>query len=474
MTNSKKMSALLALYLLMAQITSVYAEEIQMPPAPVYTAGAVILMDAATGLVLYEYEANTQMYPASITKVMTALVVLEHIHDLTERVEFCDYSIFSFNRLSSHISMDVGETLSLYEALHALMLESANEVSIALALHIAGGVDEFTDLMNRRAASLGATNTSFVNPSGLPARNHVTTAYDMALIMREAIRNPTFRDLISTVRFDIPPTERQLETRHLLNTNQQIRPSVFFNPYVVGGKTGWTTPAGNTLATYAANENRRLITIVLQGDGSRTYDDTTALLNFGFALPMESVAVFDSATYSLSVPVMQEIGGNTTEIGRVRLASDTDLSFELPMDWSNSWLRYELSVPETLTAPVYESTAVGRVAVYVQNIRVGEVPLFAQESVLAYTPPTYDPEATPATALYKYYHAEKTPFNIFTGRLAFLNNEYVLTLAVPLVLSLASLLFALVAVLTRNRRRIRRVLRDNRSKYSRYPHYRYK
>ncbi|MCL1863220.1 MAG: D-alanyl-D-alanine carboxypeptidase [Defluviitaleaceae bacterium] len=472
MTISKKMS-ILALYLLITQITSVYAEEIEMPPPPVYTAGAVVLMDAATGLVLYESEGNTPMYPASITKVMTALVVLEHVHDLTERIEFCDYAIFSFNRNSSHISMDVGETLSIYEALHALMLESANEVSIALALHIAGGVEEFADLMNRRAASVGAANTNFVNPSGLPARGHVTTAYDMSLIMREAVRNTIFRNIISTVRFDIPPTERQPETRHLLNTNQQIRPSVFYNPDVVGGKTGWTTPAGNTLVTFAQNDKGRgLITTVLQGDGSRAYDDTTLLLNYGFALPMENVAVFDSTTYSLSIPVMQEIGGNDTEIGRVRLASDTDLNFELPMDWSNSWLRYELSVPETLNAPIFESTAVGRVAVYVQNIRVGEVPLFAKDSILAYTPPTY--ETYTSSALYKYYSTEKAPFSLFTGWFAFLNNEYVLTLAVPLALSLSSLLFALVAILTRNRRRIRRILRDNRNKYTRYPHYRYK
>jgi D-alanyl-D-alanine carboxypeptidase len=186
-------------------------------------------MDASTGLVLYESEGTTPMYPASITKIMTALIVLEHATNLTERIEFCDDSVWGIPRNSSHIYMDVGETLSIYEALYALMLESANEVSVALAIHIAGSVEEFTDLMNRRAASLGAHDTHFVNPSGLPARGHVTTAYDMALIMREAINNPIFTNIISTRRFDIPPTERQTETRHLLNSHQQIRNGAFYN-----------------------------------------------------------------------------------------------------------------------------------------------------------------------------------------------------------------------------------------------------
>jgi len=471
------MSVVFLLYLLVTQITSVYANELEeireIPPPPEYTSAAVVLMDAATGLVLYESEANTQMYPASVTKIMTALIVLEHATDLTERIEFCDYAVWSIPRNSSHIYMDVGETLSIYEALYALMLESANEVSVALAIHIAGSVEEFADLMNRRAASLGANNTHFVNPSGLPARGHVTTAYDMALIMREAVNNPIFTNIISARRFDIPPTERQTEIRHLLNSNRQIHPGTFYNESVVGGKTGWTTAAGNTLVTYANHEGRRLIVSILKGEGTGAFTDTSSLLEYGFALPMENVTVFDSEAYSIAVPVFQEINGNPTEIGRVRLMSDNDLNFELPLDWSNSWLRYELSTPEILAPPVLLGTTVGRVAVYVQNIRVGDVPLTTRDAVFAYTPPVYDDNT-------EYAHSEpvraayKNVNQIFTGYLSFLNNEYVLTLAVPLAISLATLIFAIVATLTRHRRRLRRILRSRRARFARYPHYRYK
>jgi len=464
----------LVLYLLAVQITSVYGYEAEIPAKPEYTAGAVVLMDAATGLVLYESAGRERMYPASVTKVMTAMVVLEQASDLTERIEFCDYAVWSIPRNSSHIYMDVGETLSIYEALYALMLESANEVSVALALHIAGSVEEFTDLMNRRAAQIGAVDTNFVNPSGLPAREHFTTAYDMSLIMREAVQNPIFANIISSVRFDIAPTERQPETRHLLNFNQMIRPGTFYNEAVIGGKTGWTTPAGNTLVTYAYQNGRRLIATVLQGVGSGAFTDTSALLRYGFALPMEYVTVFDSAAYSVTVPVKQEIGGNMTEIGRVRLAASNDLTFELPHGWSNSWLRYELSVPETLAPPVLTDATLGRVAVYVQNIRVGEVTLTSQDSVFAYTP-GYDYAETVYEPAPEIYPAEiYDPFQIFTGALSFLNNEYVLTLIIPLTLSLLTLSISFFVVATRHKRRLRRMLRQRRTRFDKYPHYRYK
>jgi hypothetical protein len=297
----------------------------------------------------------------------------------------------------------------------------------------------------------------------------------MALIMREAVNNSTFTSIISSRRFDIPPTERQPEVRHLLNTNRQIHPGNFFNEWVVGGKTGWTTDAGNTLVTYANQDGRRLIACVLQGDGTGAFVDTTALLDFGFALETEYVTVFDSSAYSIAVPVFQNINGNPTEIGRVRLASDTDLSFELPPDWSHSWLRYELSVPETLAAPVEIGETLGRVAVYVQNIRVGEVTLTARDAVYAYTPPVYDESAyIPPENAPPYDESAYDEIQFFTGALSFLNNEYVLTLAIPLAISCVTLMISVIAVLTRNKRRIRKMLRMRRARFARYPHYRYK
>jgi hypothetical protein len=214
----------------------------------------------------------------------------------------------------------------------------------------------------------------------------------------------------------------------------------------------------------------------LQGVGNGAFTDTSTLLRYGFALPMENITVFDSDAYSVTVPVEQEIGGNMTEIGRVSLRATEDLTFELPHDWSNSWLRYELSAPETLAPPVEADTAVGRVTVYVQDIRVGEAMLLTRETVLPYTPPEYpepesETEAAEENAQHEIIHEQ---FQIFTGVFSFLNNEYVLTLIVPLTLSFTTLAVSFFLMVTREKRRMRRILRQRRVRFNRYPHYRYK
>ena len=477
-------------------------------------------MDAATGLVLYEYNARTPLYPASITKIMTALVVLDHATDLNENVAFCHDSVFGIPRTSAHIYMDVGETLTIEQALYALMLESANEVSLALAIHIAGSVPEFAELMNLRAAQLGAYDTHFVNPSGLPARGHVTTAYDMALIKREAVRNDVFRRIISTVRFDIPPTQRQPDTRHLLNSNRQIRVDQHqhFNEDIIGGKTGWTINAGNTLTQYAYRDGRRLITVTLQGAGAGPFHDTTSLLNFGFALPMEYVTVFDAEAYTLTLPVKQTTDGITSEIGRVRLQADSSLEFAMPHNWQPDWIHFDIDIPETLEPPILLDTAIGHVNVYVQDVFVGNVTLRARDAAFAYTLASggvggtggstnnagggaggtntgadagsaiggtganYTVNYNPPTVAYPSYglpysgavYPYVPGFRLFTSRFEFLNNEYVQTLIIPIGVSLLTLIIAGIVALVRRRRRGSRFLRTRRSKFSRLPHYRYK
>ncbi len=243
--------ALVVLYLLSAISFNVYASEPdtsgeanvsgeadgggERVTPPEIISGAATLMDADTGIVLFEQAKDEENYPASITKIMTALITLEQCEDLDERITFSRQAVFSLPRDASHIAMDEGETLTIRDALYGLLLASANEVANALAEHIAGSVEDFAELMNKRAATLGAINTHFKNPSGLFDAEHVTTAHDMALIMREAVRHDAFNEIIATRRYDIPPTERQPESRPLLNSNSLIQPGRFFNDDVVGG-----------------------------------------------------------------------------------------------------------------------------------------------------------------------------------------------------------------------------------------------
>ena len=446
-------------------------------PPPRYSSEAVVIMDADTGLVLYGSEHHTQLYPASITKIMTALIVLEHVQDLQERIEFSYNSIWSIPRSSSHIAMDEGETLTVYQALYGLMLSSANEVSIALAEHVSGTVEAFAELMNHKASSLGATNTHFVNPSGLPDYDHVTTAYDMALIMREAIRHPIFVEIISTRRFDIPPTERQSDIRPLRNTNQLIHPGPYFNEWVIGSKTGWTAAARHTLVTYAEHEGRRLIISTLKAESGGTFMDTLALLSFGFSMPFEERRVFEASAYIRMVPVYQYINSRPLNIGYATLRADSDLHFMLPADFDIRDLRYELSIPYRVAPPVQVGDSLGQVAVYVQDIRAGEVELFAQNLVLALPVSDTVEESGAGGGDYGLPTAGYTQTGGYYPSLAVYPtsiwaNEYIQTMALPIALFVFTLIVSLIIIATSRKRRMRKILNKRYVKYSRSYRYR--
>jgi len=487
--NIKKITLAFILYLGVSQITSfnvhIYAEELPQIPPPVYSAASVVIMEASTGMVLYANSSDYIKYPASITKVMTALIVLEQVQDLEERILFSNRAIWGIDRTSSHIAMDVGETLSVYEALHAIMLPSANEVSMALAEHVAGTIEGFVDIMNRRAQALGAYDTHFVNPSGLPDAGHVTTAYDFALIMREAVRHPMFVDIIGARRFDIPPTERQPEVRALRNTNSLIQPGPLFNPSVVGSKTGWTNAAGHTLVTYAEQDGRRLIVTVLGGQSPNMFTDTTALLDYGFALPFKPTQIFNAAANTPTIPVYHVGADNARiEIGRVALRANEDIYFDLPPNFDTSLLRFNLSVPHALTAPVEAGESLGSVTVYVQNVRVGRATLLATETVLDNFSPAANPQTNYDTMVISNYEPPyaTTPHNslgvggylspYYEDAPPFWMNEYVLTLAVPLAISFVTLLISLVIYIFGREKRMRKKLHE---RYARYPkYYRYR
>jgi len=448
-------------YLFLATAVGYYdeiADAPAMPPPPQYNAGAVVVMCADTGMVLYGYEYHAQLYPASITKIMTALVVLDHITDLSERITFSEHAVYSIPRNSSHIAMNAGETLTVNQALNALMIRSANEVAIALAEHVAGTEAEFVSLMNHRAAALGAHNTYFTNPTGLPGVGHVSTAYDMALIMREAVRlYPIFTNIIATPQFAIPPTERQPETRFLNNTNQLIRPGPYYNPRVIGSKTGWTHAAGNTLVTYAAHEGRRLIVTILQSNGTDPFRETTALLTFGFALPYEERIVFNAATYTRTVPVYATVNGEQVEIYRLTLQAAENFTAYLPANFDLTRLRYNLTVQENITAPIALNEPLGSVGIYVQNARLGTVELLAQSPVSVPRPTA---QSAPAEAYSPY--ATFTFYDPYTGLyyplpyreiLEILRiDEQLAALAIPLAIAFLGLLFALFILVARRKR----------------------
>jgi len=452
----------LILYLLALQITSVNAQEQELS----YTSEAVVVMEAQTGMILYANNANEMLYPASITKVMTALVVLEQVENLSERIEFSENAIALTPRNTSHISMDVGETLTVYQALYGLMLSSANEVSVALAEFVAGTVEDFTELMNRRARALGANNTFFANPSGLPAEGHVTTAYDMSLIMREAVRHPFFVSLISTLRYDIPPTERQPDIRALLNTNRLIQPGPTFDERVIGSKTGWTTAAGNTLVTYAEENGRQVIVTVLGGNSSGTFEDTSGLLDFAFGLTFEPTRVFETALNTPNVPVFENIDGVRTETGRLTLAADNDIYIDLPPGFDARQLRFVPSVPQAVAPPVVAGAALGSVAIFIGDYPLGTAILRAVADVEAHTPVVHAPQV-PDTMLVELPVYQSGGYT-YTVETPLIPEEFFPALLIPLVVAVISFGITIIVHFAKRKKRTRRMLH---ARYARYPNY---
>ena len=248
---------------------------------PKVNASAAIVMEASTGAILYSKNVHDSYYPASITKILTALLALEN-SSLGETVTFSKKAVFDVDLDSSRIGIDVGERLTMEESLYGIMLESANEVSYAVAEHISGDVDSFSALMNKRAKELGATDSHFINPHGLPDPDHYTSAYDMAVISRAAINNPTFRKITSTRTFTIPPTNIQEKARPLANHHKFINGAMPFEG-AIGGKTGYTTKAKYTLVTFAERNGMTLISVVMSCDSIKDeYSDTSNILNYGF------------------------------------------------------------------------------------------------------------------------------------------------------------------------------------------------
>ncbi|MFT3983124.1 MAG: D-alanyl-D-alanine carboxypeptidase family protein [Lachnospiraceae bacterium] len=251
------------------------------PDGPMIGAESAILMDVDTGIVLYEKNAHEQLYPASTTKLLTALLVIEN-STMDEVVTFSHDAIFNIERNSSHIGIDVGEQLTMEQCLYGLLLGSANEVAYALAEHVGGDLDTFVDMMNERASEIGCTDTHFSNANGLPQADHYTSAYDLALIARECYKNETLAKISGTTHYTIPPTNIQTEERPLDNHHQMLTGFEYAYDGIVGGKTGYTDEARQTLVTCAQRNGLHLVCVIMKEESPNQFLDTAELFDYGF------------------------------------------------------------------------------------------------------------------------------------------------------------------------------------------------
>ena len=243
---------------------------------------SAVLMDADSGAILYSLDRDTRRIPASITKIMTCLLVLEGT-ELSDVVTMTEAGMAEAYSGSANVNPVLGEEFTVEQCLYMMMLKSANDIAAELAVFTAGSVPEFCDRMNERALQIGCTGTHFNNPNGLPGDDHYTTAHDMALIMRECLRNDTFRQIISTTRYTVPPTNMTASERVYDNHCKLIQPSDDrYYEYCIGGKTGYTDLAWRTLVTAAEKDGRTLICVTMHGPNAQDFIDTKNLFEYGF------------------------------------------------------------------------------------------------------------------------------------------------------------------------------------------------
>lgn len=250
------------------------------PSAPDVRAKSIFIMEPTTNSVLYEKDATQKMYPASTTKILTCLLAVEN----SSADEIVTFSANAVNLMDGAVTIDsqVGEEMRMEDVLYGLMLPSGNDCAVAIAEHIAGSVEAFADMMNERAKSIGATSSHFANPNGLPDDNHYTTAYDMALIAKEAFNNSEVVKYASTATYTTAPTNMSDE-RYLKNINMLIQPnSDFYDERVVAGKTGYIDEGGRCLIILAKQDNMSVIIVQLNGGTSYIFDDAKTLMNFSF------------------------------------------------------------------------------------------------------------------------------------------------------------------------------------------------
>ncbi len=251
--------------------------------SPDITAESAIVMDARSGEVIYAKQADAKRYPASITKVMTTLLAIENCK-MDEIVSYTSEVVNSIEEGSSTAGINAGAKLTMEDTLYALMLVSANEAGAAVANHVSGSNDAFAKLMTDRAKELGCVNTNFRNPHGLPDEQHYTTAHDMGLILKEAIKHEEFRKFAGTINYTIKNDTLTNKSIDLWNHAKILRDNTeYYYKYAKGAKTGYTMAANNTLVTYAQKDGMQLLCVILKDYGAdQSYYDTIHLYKWAF------------------------------------------------------------------------------------------------------------------------------------------------------------------------------------------------
>lgn len=330
---------------------------------------AAILLEEKTGRIVYEKNSKEKLYPASTTKILTAILVLENCN-LSDSVIVNKSALAGIPDGYVVGNIRAGEEFTVENLLYALMLKSANDVAVVLAEHVSGSVEAFSDLMNKKVVEIGCTNTHFVNPNGIHDDEHYTTAYDLALIAKYCMQNEIFRQIVSVQEYTLPKTNLYAyENRMFNNTNNLIlTDSPYYYEYATGIKTGYTTEAGSCLVSSATKDDISYIGVVLNSDSNKygkntRFTDSIKLFNYGFEN-------FEFNEFKKQNEIIKkiEIENATKETRELNLKiEDALISFNnVNFDFEN--LEPKIELQENIEAPIMKNQVLGTVTYIVDDI----------------------------------------------------------------------------------------------------------
>lgn len=375
MKKSKKFFAFIVFFVLCSLVSSIYASSLSENIANLeasINSEAVIIMEQSTGKIIYEKNAYERKFPASTTKVMTAILAIENCN-LDDKATASEYAVMSIPSGYTNANIQVGETLTIKDLVYSLMVTSANESAIILGEHISGSEEAFCMLMNDKAKELGCKDTHFVNPNGIHKEEHYSTAYDLALIARYAMQNETFREVVKTTSYSLPSTDSYSgQERHFNNTNNLILPdNYYYYEYATGVKTGFTSQAGNCLVASAKKDGNSYISVVLNapvryengGTVSSRYLDTTNLFEFAFDnYQFKKI----KSTNDLVKTVTIENGKKKENSLNLLIASDVDALLDVD---NNENFEPEITLKENLNAPIKKGDIVGNITYKIDGLK---------------------------------------------------------------------------------------------------------
>lgn len=358
------------------------SEAASVPPSYHANAKAALLIDLNTGRTIYEQDADEQVYPASLTKIMTCLLALEN-GNLSDTVTITENAYADLVSGSSTADLQVGEQLRLEDLLYCMMVESGNEAANAVAEHIGGTIEDFVQMMNERAYELGCTHTHFMNPHGLHNESHYTTARDLSLIVQAALKSENFRTITNTAEYTLPATnlsdERVLKTTNMLIF--QNSGNRYYYPKAIGIKTGYTTPAGRCVISAAKSSGMYLLGIICGAETTvletgdiqmESFPECINLFNYGF----------DNFSYvsvlSPLYPVAQVSVLNSAGAEAVAVSPKDDIQILLPNGYDEAQLDVNIELTnESVEAPVQESDVLGHATVSYNGELLAETDLLA-------------------------------------------------------------------------------------------------